>query len=114
MPFDTIWTNARLATMAPGQPGLGIIEHGCVASKDGRIVFAGTAADMPSGADAMERIDCDGRWITPGLVDCHTHLIFGGNRANEFAKRFPTPAAALPRACWRRAPRRKNNWLPAA
>jgi imidazolonepropionase len=88
MPFDTIWTNARLATMAPGQPGLGIIEHGCVASKDGRIVFAGTAADMPSGADAMERIDCDGRWITPGLVDCHTHLIFGGNRANEFAMRL--------------------------
>jgi imidazolonepropionase len=88
MPFDTIWTNARLATMAPGQPGLGIIEHGCVASKDGRIVFAGTAAHMPSDADATERIDCDGRWITPGLVDCHTHLIFGGNRANEFALRL--------------------------
>ncbi|MDB5563789.1 MAG: imidazolonepropionase [Tardiphaga sp.] len=88
MPFDTIWTNARLATMAPGQPGLGIIEHGCVASKDGRIVFAGATADMPSGADAMERIDCDGRWITPGMVDCHTHLIFGGNRANEFAMRL--------------------------
>jgi imidazolonepropionase len=88
MPFDTIWTNARLATMAPGQPGLGIIEHGCVASRDGRIVFAGAAADMPAGTDAIERIDCDGRWITPGLVDCHTHLIFGGNRANEFAMRL--------------------------
>ncbi|MEH2481651.1 imidazolonepropionase [Nitrobacteraceae bacterium AZCC 2146] len=88
MPFDTIWTNARLATMAPGQPGLGIIEHGCVASRDGRIVFAGAAADMPAATDAIERIDCDGRWITPGLVDCHTHLIFGGNRANEFAMRL--------------------------
>jgi imidazolonepropionase len=88
MPFDTIWRNARLATMASGQPGLGIVEHGCLAAKDGRIVFAGTAADLPSGADAIEHVDCDGRWITPGLVDCHTHLIFGGNRANEFSMRL--------------------------
>lgn len=88
MPFDTIWHNARLATMAPGQPGLGIIEHGCVAAKDGRIAFAGAAADLPAGADAIESVDCAGRWVTPGLVDCHTHLIFGGNRANEFSMRL--------------------------
>ena len=88
MTFDTIWTNARLATMAEGQPGLGIIENGCIAAKDGRITFVGAASDLPTGADAAQRIDCGGRWITPGLVDCHTHLVYGGHRANEFAMRL--------------------------
>jgi imidazolonepropionase len=88
MTFDTIWTNARLATMAPGTPGLGIVEHGCIAAKDGRIAYAGPASDLPPDADAKTRIDCEGRWITPGLVDCHTHLIYGGNRASEFAMRL--------------------------
>jgi imidazolonepropionase len=88
MQFDTLWTHARLATMAPGQPGLGIVDNGCIASSDGRIVFAGAASDLPVNAEAKERIDCDGRWITPGLVDCHTHLIYGGHRATEFAMRL--------------------------
>jgi imidazolonepropionase len=88
MTFDTIWTNARLATMAPGTPGLGIIEDGCIAAKDGRIAFVGPASELPAGADATSRIDCEGRWITPGLVDCHTHLIYGGNRAQEFSMRL--------------------------
>jgi imidazolonepropionase len=86
--FDTIWTNARLATMAEGQPGLGIIENGCIAAKDGRIAFVGAASDLPAGSGAVNRIDCGGRWITPGLVDCHTHLVYGGHRANEFAMRL--------------------------
>ena len=88
MTFDTIWTNARLATMAPGQPGLGIVKNGCIAAKDGRIAFVGPASELPAGTDAKTRIDCEGRWITPGLVDCHTHLIYGGNRATEFAMRL--------------------------
>ncbi|WNV07904.1 imidazolonepropionase [Tardiphaga sp. 709] len=88
MTFDTIWTNARLATMATDTPGLGIVEDGCIAAKDGRIAYAGPASDLPPDADAKTRIDCDGRWITPGLVDCHTHLIYGGNRASEFAMRL--------------------------
>jgi imidazolonepropionase len=88
MTFDILWTNARLATMIEGQPGLGIIEQGCIAAKDGRIAFVGAASDLPAGADAAKRIDCGGRWITPGLVDCHTHLIYGGHRANEFAMRL--------------------------
>ena len=87
MRFDTLWSNARLATMAPERSGLGTIEDGCVAALDGRIVFVGAATDLPS-TDAVDRIDCGGRWITPGLVDCHTHLIFGGHRANEFAMRL--------------------------
>ena len=57
MTFDTIWTNARLATMAAGTPGLGIVEDGCIAAKDGRIAFAGSASDLPSDADAKARID---------------------------------------------------------
>ena len=69
-------------------PELGVIEHGVIAARDGRIVFAGSRSDFPLGTDATERIDCAGRWITPGLVDCHTHLVFGGNRAHEFELRL--------------------------
>ena len=86
--FDTIWHNARLATVREDLPDLGAIERGVIAAKDGRIVFAGEASDFPSHATAKERIDCEGRWITPGLVDCHTHLVFGGNRAHEFELRL--------------------------
>jgi imidazolonepropionase len=86
--FDRIWQNARLATMREDLPDLGVIEHGLIATRDGRIVFAGAHSDFPSDADAAERIDCAGRWITPGLVDCHTHLVFGGNRAHEFELRL--------------------------
>ena len=86
--FDRIWHNARLASVRGDRPDLGVIEHGVIAARDGRIVFAGARSDFPAGADAAERIDCAGRWITPGLVDCHTHLVFGGNRAHEFELRL--------------------------
>lgn len=86
--FDRIWLDARLATVREGMPGLGEVEDGLIASRGGRIVFAGSRSDFPSHADAAERIDCAGRWITPGLVDCHTHLVFGGNRAHEFELRL--------------------------
>jgi len=86
--FDRIWHNARLATVRGDLPELGVIERGVIAARDGRIAFAGARSDFPSGADAAERIDCAGRWITPGLVDCHTHLVFGGNRAHEFELRL--------------------------
>ena len=77
---DIIWTEARLLTMA-GPP----IERGAVAARDGRIVYAGPADGAPG---AMRSVDCAGRWITPGLVDCHTHLVFGGDRAAEFEQRL--------------------------
>jgi imidazolonepropionase len=87
MRCDRIWRKARLATLAPGREGLGIIEKGLVAARDGRIVFAGGEADAPPlEADAI--VNCDGRWITPGLVDCHTHLVYGGDRAREFELRL--------------------------
>ncbi len=87
MRCDRIWRNARLATLAPGGPGLGEVPDGVVASLDGRIAYAGPAADAPD-LDAAEIIDCEGRWITPGLIDCHTHLVFGGDRAAEFELRL--------------------------
>src|SRR6184192_2765977 len=86
--FDRIWHNARLATVRADLPELGAIVQGVIAARDGRIVFAGSGSDFPTDADAAERIDCAGRWITPGLVDCHTHLVFGGNRAHEFELRL--------------------------
>ncbi|MFC1456366.1 imidazolonepropionase [Microvirga arabica] len=86
MRFDRVWLNARLATLKGD--GLGIVASGAVAAKDGRIAFAGPMQDMAVGWDAVERIDCEGRWITPGLVDCHTHLVYGGDRAHEFELRL--------------------------
>src|SRR5215475_6085596 len=86
--FDRIWHNARLATVRDDLPGLGLIESGIIAARDGRIAFAGADSDFPADAEAAERIDCEGRWITPGLVDCHTHLVFGGDRAHEFELRL--------------------------
>jgi imidazolonepropionase len=84
MRVDRVFTNARLATMAPGLPGLGMVEHGMVAETSGRITYAGPVQPL----NAAEVVDCEGRWITPGLVDCHTHLVYGGNRAAEFEARL--------------------------
>jgi imidazolonepropionase len=84
-----VWRNARLATMAPTRPGLGVVEHGAVAARHGRLTYAGEDAELPEAARAGARIvDCEGRWITPGLIDCHTHLIYAGDRAAEFEMRL--------------------------
>jgi len=86
---DTVWLNARLATLAPGKPGLGVVESGAVAARGGRIVFAGEQGELPADLNKRSRVvDCEGRWITPGLIDCHTHLVYGGDRANEFEMRL--------------------------
>jgi imidazolonepropionase len=85
MKVDKVWTGARLVTMDGA--GLGVVEHGAIAARDGRIVYAGPAEAMPV-LDAVERIACDGRWITPGLIDCHTHLVYAGSRAQEFEQRL--------------------------
>ncbi|MBA4013926.1 MAG: imidazolonepropionase [Phenylobacterium sp.] len=87
MRCDRLWIKARLATLAPQQPGIGAIEDGVVASRDGRILYAGPASQAPT-LDPAETVDCEGRWITPGLIDPHTHLVFGGDRAQEFEMRL--------------------------
>jgi imidazolonepropionase len=84
---DRLWRNARLATLAAGQPGLGVVEDGLVACREGLIVHAGAARAAPA-LDARETLDCGGRWITPGLIDCHTHLVYAGDRAHEFEQRL--------------------------
>ena len=84
-----LWRNARLATLATGARGLGIVEKGCVAVRGETIVYAGPEAGLPGNfAAGADIIDCEGRWITPGLVDCHTHLIYAGDRAHEFELRL--------------------------
>lgn len=83
IPADKLWRNARLATMTGD--GLGVIEHGAVAATGDTISYVGPNAEAP---DAAQIIDCDGRWITPGLIDCHTHLVHAGNRAKEFEARL--------------------------
>jgi imidazolonepropionase len=70
-------------------PGLGLVENGVIAVQDGRILYAGEEASLPFPIEnAAEIIDCGGRWITPGLIDCHTHLVHAGDRANEFEMRL--------------------------
>jgi len=87
MQCDRIWKGARLATMAEGKPGLGVVEQGLIAARGGRIVYAGPEAEAPA-CEAPDIVDCAGRWVTPGLVDCHTHIVYGGNRAHEFELRL--------------------------
>src|SRR5215210_4003303 len=88
MRFDRIWLDARLATLHGGRPGLGAIEGGAIAVTDGRIAFVGPRAELPTGWDTVERVSLDGRWVTPGLIDCHTHLVHAGDRAQEFELRL--------------------------
>ncbi len=84
-----VWRNARVATLATDQSGLGIVERGAVVARDGRIDFAGEERDLPGDFVAnATAVDCEGRWITPGLIDCHTHLVYAGNRAKEFELRL--------------------------
>ena len=83
IPCDRLWQSARLATMAAA----GVVDDGVVACRDGRIVYVGSRAAAPT-FEAAEVVDCAGRWITPGLIDCHTHLVHAGDRAHEFELRL--------------------------
>ena len=85
---DAIWVNARLATMV-ASPDYGAIQDGAIAVRAGRIAWVGARAALPAElrAAAIEH-DAGGRWITPGLIDCHTHLVYAGSRAGEFEQRL--------------------------
>ncbi len=87
MRVDRLWLNARLATLDPSLPGLGLVEDALIAARDGMIVYAGRASQSPA-FEAETRLDCEGRWITPGFIDCHTHIVHAGNRAHEFELRL--------------------------
>jgi len=88
--FDTLFINANLATMDPNiDAPYGAIEGGALGVKDGRIAWVGKMGDLPEyEADEVYECDTDLEWVTPGLVDCHTHIVFGGNRAKEFEQRL--------------------------
>jgi imidazolonepropionase len=84
-----LWRNARLVTLAEGTGGLGVVTQGALAVRVGRLVYVGPEAELPAAMrTADDVIDCEGRWITPGLVDCHTHLVYAGDRAREFELRL--------------------------
>jgi imidazolonepropionase len=89
-PWDTLWIDARLATMVPGGEPYGAVADGAVAARDGRIAWVGRRGDLPDEppALALEVRSAGGGLITPGLIDCHTHLVFGGDRADEFERRL--------------------------
>jgi len=84
---DVLFANARLATMADdvGDEGYGIVDDGAVAVRDGRIVWVGPRSEAPAAA---REHDCGGLWLTPGLVDCHTHIVHAGNRSDEWEARL--------------------------
>lgn len=84
---DLLLTDCRLATMAPGGAPFGAVDDGAVLIEGGRIVWAGPRAGLPVHKP-VETHRLDGRWVTPGLVDCHTHLVFGGDRSGEFEQRL--------------------------
>nr|WP_077286173.1 imidazolonepropionase [Cognaticolwellia aestuarii] len=87
--WQTLWINVNLATMNDGSNSYGAIENGALAIANGKIAWLGTMSDLSASEYKAEQlIDGKGAWLTPGLVDCHTHLVFGGNRANEFEMRL--------------------------
>jgi imidazolonepropionase len=87
MTDTAVYTADTVATLAEGSP-YGLLEHGAVAVDDGRIVWVGAAGDLPHRLAGASRIDYGAALLTPALVDCHTHLVHGGNRAAEWERRL--------------------------
>jgi imidazolonepropionase len=83
-----VLADARIATMMPGGPAWGLVERGAVVLDGDRIAWCGPEADLPRAFAAAPREGLDGRLVTPALVDCHTHLVHGGDRAREFELRL--------------------------
>jgi imidazolonepropionase len=88
--WDDLWVNGRLATMTVGAAAYGAIEDGAIAAAGGRIAWVGARRDLPGLPEKLARHvhDLRGSWLTPGLIDCHTHLVYAGNRAREFELRL--------------------------
>lgn len=88
--WDKLWTNVHLATLAFSTVPYGAISDGAIAVKDGKIIWLGKRIDLPGPEKGLARevIEMRGEWVTPGFIDCHTHLVFGGQRADEFARKL--------------------------
>ncbi len=87
--WQRLWVNVNLITMTDSGNSYGEILNGAIAIADGKICWLGQQQDLPSfNEDDVEVIDGNGQWLTPGLIDCHTHIVYGGQRANEFEMRL--------------------------
>jgi imidazolonepropionase len=88
--WDKLWRRVHLATLAPSNTPYGAIQDGAIAVKNGKIVRQGREVDLPGPPSelAHQVLEIQGEWITPGLIDCHTHLVFAGQRADEFARKL--------------------------
>lgn len=88
--WDELWVNAHLATLTVAAEPYGAILDGALATTGDRITWVGRRADLPGPPEQLARrvTSLDSAWITPGLIDCHTHLVFGGHRADEFQRRL--------------------------
>ncbi|WP_416336271.1 imidazolonepropionase [Brevundimonas bullata] len=84
---DRLLTDCHVAAMTEGGQPYGAIEDAAILIKDGRIAWVGPRVDLPVHK-AVETDSLGGRWVTPGLIDCHTHLVFGGDRSGEFERRL--------------------------
>jgi imidazolonepropionase len=85
--WDLLLTDVHLATMSEGAAAYGIVEDGAIAVSGGTIAWLGAQSELPA-AESRETRSLEGRWMTPALIDCHTHLVFAGNRAAEFEQRL--------------------------
>jgi len=89
MPGELVVRNVHVATLRPGGDAWGAVRHGAVVVQRGRVAWVGPESDLPASAGGVSNeLDGAGRWLTPGLVDCHTHLVFAGDRAQEFERRL--------------------------
>lgn len=88
--WDTLIINANIATMAEGADNYGMINNGALGILNGRIEWLGTTDGITNSIEhiATEVVDAQGCLVTPGLIDCHTHLVFAGNRSDEFEQRL--------------------------
>jgi len=87
--WQTLFINVNIATMSAGSESYAVIEQGALAVTNGKIVWLGSEKDLPDYDEtSVEIINGQRKWLTPGLIDCHTHLVYGGNRANEFEMRL--------------------------
>jgi imidazolonepropionase len=83
--FDLLLVDTHVATMVSGY---GAVRDAAVGIRGERIAWVGAQRDLPAGASAAATLSCAGDWLLPGLVDCHTHLVYAGNRASEFERRL--------------------------
>lgn len=88
--WDALWINANLATMTEGAEPYGVREDTAMAVRGDRIAWIGATSELPAAPEDCADVvhNAGGRWITPGLIDCHNHLVFGGDRAGEFEMRL--------------------------